>query len=85
MDGRVTPKTSTAILYTHDCTDGLADPLGRRLDVAVPEMGVAQRHAHIAFAEQPRDDRHQHSVHYRVAGMPVALAMNVPVIGDSAN
>ena len=42
----------TVILHAHHRSDGLADALGRGLDFPVPEMGVAQRHAYIAVAEQ---------------------------------
>ena len=37
---------------THDVGNGLSDPLGSGLDVAVPEMGVAERHADVGVAEE---------------------------------
>ena len=62
---------SAAELQAHDCCDGLTDTLCRVLDFPVPEMGVAQRRAHIGMAEQPGNDRHRDAVHHRVAGMGV--------------
>ena len=55
----------------HDPGDLLPDPLGRRLDLPVSEVGVAERHADVGMTEQPRDHRHRHRVHHRVAGVRV--------------
>ena len=57
---------------THDVSNGLSDPLGGGLDVAVPEMSVAERHADVGMAEEPRDHWHRHSIHHRVAGVGVS-------------
>ena len=63
----------------HHLVDGLADPFGCGLDFAIREMGVAQRHAHVAVAEQPRDHRHWHPVHHRVARKRVTQIVQATV------
>ena len=64
----------------HDCGDGLSDPLGRGLDVAIPEMGVAQGHAHVGVAEKPGDHGNRHAVHHRVAGMRMTEVVEADVL-----
>ena len=70
----------TVILHAHHRSDSLADALGRGLDFPVPEMGVAQCHAHIAVAEQPRDDRHRYPVHHRVARQRMAQVVKADIL-----
>ena len=43
-------------------------------------MGVTQRHVHITVAEQPRDDRHRHAVHDRVARMRMAQVVEADIL-----
>lgn len=52
-----------------DVADGPPDPFRHGLDLAVPEMVVAQRHADVGIAEQAGDDGDGNAVHRRVAGM----------------
>jgi len=54
---------------THDVGDRPPDTFGGLLNIAVREMGVAQRHAGVGMTEQAGDHRHWHAVHHRVAGM----------------
>ena len=58
----------------------MPDSLGCLLDFPVPEMGVAKRRADIGMTEQPRDQRHRHAVHHRVAGMGVAEVVKANVL-----
>ena len=71
---------STVILQAHHRSDGLADALGRGLDFPVPEMGVAQRHAHIAVAEQSGYHRHRYPVHHRVARQRMAQVVKADIL-----
>ena len=48
-----TEKATGRLRKPHQVRDGLSNPLGSLLDLAVAEMGVAQRHADIGMAEQP--------------------------------
>ena len=59
-------------LQARDLSDGAPDPLGRLLDFPVSQMDVAQGGADIRMAQQPRDHRHRHPVHHRMAGVGVA-------------
>lgn len=47
----------------HHGGDGLSDQLGGSFDIAVREMGVAQRHLHIGMPEHADDDRQRYAVH----------------------
>ncbi len=64
----------------YDRRDRLPDPFGRCLDLAISQMGIAQRRAHIGMTEQPGDDRNRHAVHHRVAGMGVAEVVKANVL-----
>ena len=50
------------------------------LDLAIPQMGVAQRRAHIGMAKQAGDHRHRHAVHHRVTGMGMAEIVKANVL-----
>ena len=63
-----------------DISDRLAHPLGGSLDLAVPEMGMAQRHPRIGMAQQARDHRHRHPVHHRVARVRVPEIVRAHVL-----
>ena len=67
-------------LHAHECANGLPDSLGRCLDFLVPEVGVAQRHPHIAVTEQPGDDRDGHAVHHCVTRMSVAQVVKADIL-----
>ena len=58
-------------LRSYDLGDLLSDPLGGLFDVAVPEVGLSERHVGAAMAEQSRDHRHRNAVRHRMAGMLV--------------
>ena len=66
--------------HAHDRTDVLPDPFGRGLDVAIPQMGVAKRRAHIGMAEQPGHDRYRHTAHHRLARMRMTQVVQPAVL-----
>ena len=74
-DGRSSGSTSR-----HDIRHSVADPFGCRLDVAVCEMSVAQRHPHIGMAEQARDHRDRHPVHDRMARHGMAQVVQTHIL-----
>ena len=80
VDGRDSPRRRLTISHVHHGTHGLPDPFRCRFDFPIPEMGVAQRHAHVRVPEQPRDDRYRHTVHHRMAGMRVAQIMKADIL-----
>ena len=56
------------------------NPLGRFLDFAVSEMGVAHGHPDVGMAQQPRDDRHRDPAHHRLARMRVAEVVEADIL-----
>ena len=80
VDGRDSPRRRLTISHVHHGTHGLPDPFRCRFYFPIPEMGVAQRHAHVRVPEQPRDDRYRHTVHHRMAGMRVAQIMKADIL-----
>ena len=77
------PHRRTHFLHVQEPADGTSDPLCRFLDLAIPEMSVAQCHADIGMAEQPRHHRHRHSVHHRVARKRVTQVVKSAVLDTS--
>ena len=57
----------------HEPSDGLPDTLRRRLDFAVADMCVSQRHVRAPVAQQTRYDRERNVLHDGVRGDRVTL------------
>ena len=73
-------RRSSRTCGVHDPRHLGADPFRRRLDVAVRQVSVAQRHLHVGVAQQARDHRQGHSVHHGMACHGMTQVMEADIL-----